>query len=89
MTHDNPALERVRRHVVEVRDFWYHLTTYVFVNVLLVVIDLLNGTGGPFLGLDFAFWPIFGWGLGVAGHAIAVFFGDYRAQRLYEQETSR
>jgi Na+/citrate or Na+/malate symporter len=89
MTQADPALERARKHVEEVRDFWYHLMTYVFVSALLVVIDLLNGTDGPFLGLDFAFWVIFGWGIGVAGHAISVFFGDYRVQKLYEQEKSR
>lgn len=89
MTQRDPALARARTHVEEVRDFWYHLMTYAFVNVLLVVIDLRNGTDGPFLGLDFAFWVIFGWGLGVVGHAISVFFGDYRAQQLYEREKSQ
>ena len=88
MTEEDPILERTRKHVEDVRDFWYHLMVYAFVNLMLIVIDLVNGTNGPFLGLDFAFWVFFGWGIGVAGHAISVFFGDYRVQRLYEQEKS-
>ena len=89
MTEEDPILERTRKHVEDVRDFWYHLMVYAFVNLMLIVIDLVNGTNGPFLGLDFAFWVFFGWGIGVAGHAISVFFGDYRVQRLYEQEKSQ
>ena len=86
MTSVDPALERARKHVEEVRDFYYHLMVYVFVNAILVVVDLMSGTGGPVLGLDWAFWPMLGWGLGLAGHAISVFYGDYRVQQLYERE---
>ena len=70
------------RHRKNVRDFLYHLMTYVFVNVLLVGIDLRAATSGqPIFGLDFAFWVILGWGFGVAGHAITVFFGGNRDDR--------
>ena len=85
MSQTDPALERAREYVEEVRDFYYHLMVYVFVNTILVVVDLLNGTGGPFLGLDWAFWPIMGWGIGVAGHAISVFFGEHRIQQEYRK----
>lgn len=89
MTEEDPALVRARKHVTEVRDFFYHLMTYVFVNAILVVIDLNSGPNSGPLGLDFAFWVIIGWGLGVAGHAIFVFFGEYRVQKLYGREKSR
>ena len=86
MTHEDSALEAARKHVKQVRDFYYHLMTYVFVNALMVIIDLRVDAGGGFLGLDWAYWMILGWGLGIAGHAISVFLGDYRVQKLYEQE---
>ena len=89
MTQEDPALERARRHVKDVRDFYYHLMTYVLVNALLVIIDLRVDTGQGFLGLDFAFWPIFGWGFGILGHAIYVFFGEDRVQKQYEREKNR
>lgn len=86
MTQDDPALERTKKHVKDVRDFYYHLMTFVFVNAMMIIIDLRVDAGGGFLGLDWAYWMILGWGLGIAGHAISVFFGDYRVQKLYEQE---
>lgn len=89
MTQEDPALERAKKHVKDVRDFWYHLMTFVLVNALLVIIDLRVDTGQGFLGLDFAYWVIFGWGFGLLGHAISVFYGDYRVQRLYEREKNR
>jgi len=63
--------------------------TYVLVNAMMVAIDLRVDAGGGFLGLDWAYWMVLGWGFGIAGHAISVFFGDYRVQKLYEQERQR
>jgi len=83
---EDPALDRAKQHVKDVRDFYYHLMTFVFVNAMMIAIDLRVDAGGGVLGLDWAYWVILGWGLGIAGHAISVFFGDYRAQKLYEQE---
>lgn len=85
----DPALERAKKHVKDVQDFYYHLMVYVLVNTMLVFVDLAGGANNGFLGLDFAFWVIFGWGFGIAGHAISVFFGDYRIQKLYDEEKAR
>ena len=89
MAQEDAALQRAKKHVKDVRDFYYHLMTYVLVNAMMVVIDLRVDAGGGFLGLDWAYWMILGWGFGIAGHAISVFFGDYRVQKLYEQERQR
>ena len=43
---------------------WYsHLTLYLGVMLLLVLIDLFNG------GSWWFFWPLLGWGVGVGVHA--------------------
>ena len=89
MTEEDPALERAKKHVADVRDFYYHLMTYVLVNALLVVIDRRDGLDGGFVGLDWAYWVIIGWGFGVAGHAIYVFFGDYRVHNVYLKQRDR
>lgn len=87
MMQTDPGLERVERHARHVRNFLYHLMTYAFVNALLVILDVRAGGGGQaVLGLDWAYWPALFWGLGVVGHAISVFFGNQRAQMLYERE---
>jgi hypothetical protein len=72
-----------------VRDFYYHLMTYVLVNAFLVIIDLRVDAGQGFLGLDFAYWVILFWGFGIVGHAIYVFFGENRVQKVYELEKNR
>lgn len=89
MTHEDPALERAKRRVKDLSDFYYHLMTYVLVNALLVFIDLRVDGGQEVLGLDWAYWVIFGWGFGIVGHAIYTFFGEHKAQELYEQEKER
>lgn len=83
MTQDDPARERVKRYVENVRDFHYHLMTYVLVNAVLVVVDLRAGGAGDVFGLDWAYWIIIFWGFGIAGHAIYAHFGEYRVDKLY------
>ena len=84
---NDPCLQRSKRHLEKVRNFLYHLTTYVFVSALLVILDLRDGTsGGAVFGLDWAYWVMLFWGVGVAGHAIAAFFGEDRVEARYERE---
>ncbi|MGD2102632.1 MAG: 2TM domain-containing protein [Acidimicrobiia bacterium] len=86
MTQTDPALERARQHVKLTRDFLYHLMTYLFVAVLLVIIDLTVETGGnTVFGLDWAYWVILFWGLGVVGHGISVYFGSRRVEKLADE----
>ncbi len=49
------------------RDFRAHATAYVLVMVLLVAIWLLTTPGGYFWPV----WPMLGWGIGLAVHALA------------------
>lgn len=79
----DPAREWAKKHVREVRDFSYHLMTFVFVNALLVVIDLRSRGASTVVGLDWAYWVIIGWGFGLVGHGISVFFGEYKVQKVY------
>ncbi len=83
------SLRLAKKQNKQVRDFWYHLMVYVFVCGLLVVVDLRGGqtgqTGQPVLGLDWAFWVILFWGLGVIGHAISVYLSDDRAEQRYAE----
>jgi Domain of unknown function (DUF1707)/2TM domain len=49
--------------------FQRHLFTFLWVNGMLVVIWALTNFGGYFWPI----WPIFGWGIGLASHAFAVY----------------
>ncbi len=89
------AMERVRNRAKDLREFYGHLTTYVLVCGLLVVIDLLDSsTAEEFLGLNWAYWPIIGWGIAVTIHAVSVFLPlagreERKAEQLYEKERQR
>jgi hypothetical protein len=47
------------------REFLAHLAPYLLVNALLVSINLLTGAR-----YFWAIWPILGWGMGIASHAV-------------------
>ena len=61
------TLSLARRHVAAIKGFYIHLAVFVLVNALLLVLNA--STGAPW----WAQWPLLGWGIGVIGHAIAVF----------------
>ena len=75
------ALRRVRR----MKGFYAHLVSYILVNLLLFLINIMTSPD-----LLWFYWPLFGWGLGVALHAIVVFglgsmFGpDWEEKKMRE-----
>jgi len=90
MDWTDPGIEMAKKHLKVVRDFLYHLMVFVFVNGLLVIFDVRAGVGdGAVLGLDWAYWVILFWGIGLIGHAIYAFFGEHRLEARYEREQRR
>lgn len=64
--------------------FYKHLAAYVAVNLLLIVINLATWPGN-----FWAIWPLIGWGIAIAIHALIVFaFGGNNGivKRLSEEE---
>jgi hypothetical protein len=59
--------ERAIRRVAAIKGFYVHLAVYVVVNIGLFVVDALTGSDW------WVQWVAFGWGIGVAAHAVAVF----------------
>jgi hypothetical protein len=51
------------------RDFWNHALVYVLVNGLLVAVWAITNSGGYFWPI----WPLLGWGIGLAMHALDTF----------------
>lgn len=96
MTEQDPSLEKARERAAELKDFYKHLMTYVLVCGLLVVIDLADSDTGAdtFIGLNWAYWPIFGWGIAIVIHAFSTFvpmrgWEERKAQQIYEKEQRR
>lgn len=81
------TMQGTRKHLKAIRDFMYHLMVFLFVNGLLVILDVRAGVGDQaVLGLDWAYWIVLFWGIGLVGHAIYAFFGEHRIDARYERE---
>ena len=79
------AVERARRRVKAVREFWGLFWFYVIVNTVFVLIDLTDGTAADaFLGLDWAYFPLIGWGAFVLAQFLSVFWFDGRFNARWE-----
>jgi hypothetical protein len=57
-----------KKKVNEIKGFYGNLASYILVNVILLVINLV--TSPEYLWF---FWPLFGWGIGVLIHGMSVF----------------
>ncbi|WP_417512896.1 2TM domain-containing protein [Minwuia sp.] len=79
------ALEYVR----EIKGFYFHLMSYVFVIALLFFLWLIGDASHPWF-----FWPAFGWGMGVAAHWIAItrsvpLFGAHWERQQVEKQLAK
>ncbi len=59
--------KRAKEHVEKLKGFYVHLTVYLIMVPVFIMLNL-RSTGFPW-----AIFPIAGWGLGLAGHAMEVF----------------
>ncbi len=60
--------QRAIRRIHAKREFWAHFAVYLAVNALLVLIWAL--TSATYF---WPVWPMLGWGIGVAAHAVRVY----------------
>ena len=62
------AYQRAKKRVEVKFRFYTHLTVYIAVSFLLIIINL--STSAEYLWFK---WPLIGWGIGVLFHALGVF----------------
>ena len=60
--------QRARQRVHTLKGFYIHLAVYILVNAGLLLINLLSSPAAFWF-----YWPMLGWGIGLAAHAVAVF----------------
>ena len=60
--------QEAKNRVEVIKGFYFHLITYILVNAVLVVINLLLTP--EYL---WCIWPLMGWGVGLIIHAFSVF----------------
>ena len=79
-----------RKQARKEREFYAHLAKFAVTMAVLVTVNLLTSPGYLWF-----FWPLLGWGVGLASHAAGVFgtrvggdWVDRRARELMGAETS-
>jgi hypothetical protein len=68
MSDQESRYRNAKKRVETLREFYVHLTIYILVNLLLFTINMLTSPQGLWF-----FWPLLGWGIAVALHALRVF----------------
>lgn len=86
MSTPDASLDRLARRRAAAKMGWYvHAMVYVAVNLFLVALAASSGR-------QWAIYPALGWGVGLAVHALVVFFvtgGGGLYQQLLDRERSR
>lgn len=85
--NDTLSAKEARRRARALREFYAHLTVYVIMNVLFFTIDVLTP------GKMWFYWPLIGWGIGIAFHGVSVFassrlFGEEWEERKFQEYRS-
>ncbi|WAI00644.1 2TM domain-containing protein [Methanogenium organophilum] len=78
---EDEAYERAKAHVKEIRDFYYHLGMYIFINLLLFTINAVTAWGSWWF-----YWVTIFWGIGVVMHAASVWGGKYFLGKEWEEK---
>jgi hypothetical protein len=59
---------QAKKRVEEIKGFYGNLTSYITINIGLLILNLLTSPNHLWF-----FWPLLGWGIGVAIHGMKVF----------------
>lgn len=91
---DQEAYERAKKKVDAKIGFYIHLTVYVGVNLLLLIINLatLPEPRKGFFQDYWFYWPLLGWGIGIVFHALAAYIfsnGTSMKDRMIEKEMAK
>ena len=79
--------KRAKKRVKEEKDFYTHLTVYITINLLLIIINLGFFQSG-FTDIKIPKWPMFTtpffWGIGLLFHGLHVFRDQFKFLRGWE-----
>ena len=74
------ARKRAEKRVEDIKGFYIHLGVYLTVNAMLFLIDLVASQDSVWF-----YWPLLGWGIGVAIHAFVLVTEDGLLGRRWEE----
>ena len=64
--------------------FYIHLSTFIVVNILLIIINFAVTPDYKWF-----IWPLLGWGIGLLGHAAGIFVFPGMLHRMTDQELQK
>jgi hypothetical protein len=85
MNTEETKYQKAKERVEAIKGLYIHLTVYVIVNLILFSINMIVSPDGLWF-----LWPLTGWGIGLAFHALTVFgfsraFGaDWEERKIRE-----
>jgi len=88
-TKETLAYEKAAKRVKELKGFYGNLTSYCLVIPFLAVLNLLTAADHLWF-----LWPMLGWGIGIATHAVNVFgigkdWEEKKIKELMDQDTKK
>ncbi len=83
------AYERARKRVREIKSFYSNLISYCIIIPFLTILNLITSPNNLWF-----FFPMLGWGIGLAAHAMSVFaigknWEDRKIREILEKEKKR
>jgi hypothetical protein len=76
--------EREARQILKRRTFYLHLSIYIAVNLMLIVIWALAGAGFPWF-----LFVLMGWGIGIVAHGASAFLLAHPDDIVLQREQRR
>jgi hypothetical protein len=88
MEIDETLMKKAEKRVRDKAGFYVHFSCYLMVNIALIALWMSAGVfddGTNVIALLFG--PLFGWGVGIVAHFVAVFLGetDKAVQKEYKK----
>ncbi|RFU64789.1 2TM domain-containing protein [Peribacillus glennii] len=73
-----------KKRVMLLKSFYIHAFVYFMVNIFLFIVDMLDDSSNFWF-----FWPLLGWGIGLAAHGLTVFFSGGLFSKDWEDRKIR
>ena len=85
--YNEEKYKRAKKKVKDIRDFYKHLTVYLIINSILIIINLGVFQSG-FSSIRIPAWPMFTtpffWGIGLFFHWLSVFYNKFTFFKKWE-----
>lgn len=83
--NEDEKYRKAKERVEEIKGFYIHLFFYLLINCVLLAINLILVPNHLWF-----YWPLMGWGIGIAAHGLAVFgLGGFLGKEWEEKQIKK